>query len=176
MCTPGISPRFKIGSVTHNFINYLVAYTSRLLDIASIQSGCTMEGDVHHRDLLETDYETIRAIVLWDSLFEGWHMIRHCYGFLGNLAAFSFEKAEDDIAALRHIQSLDDDGVKALLANNIRLNRDIQKADMIYQRPTLLFKREKDVLLDVIIETIDVFKGDFGKHGHTLDNIPEEWF
>ncbi len=176
MCTPGIAPQLKIGSVTHNFINYLVAYTSRLLDIASIQSGCTMEGDRHHRDLLETDYETIRAIVLWDSLFEGWHMIRHCYGFLDNLAAFSFEKAEDDIAALRHIQSLDDDGVKALLANNIRLNRDIQKADMIYQRPTLLFKREKDTLLEVIIETIDIFKGDFGKHGHTLENIPEEWF
>jgi hypothetical protein len=176
MCTPGISPQLKIGTVTHNFVNYLVAYTSRLLDIPSVQSGCTIEGDVHHKGLLETDYETVRGIVLWDSLFEGWHMIRHCYGLLDNMAAFSFEKAKDDIAALRHIQSLDDDGVKALLANNISLNRDIQKADMIYQRPTLLFKREKESLLEVIIESIDTFRGDFGKHRHTLENIPEEWF
>jgi hypothetical protein len=176
MCTPGISLQFKIGTVTHNFVNYLVAFTSRLLDIPSVQSGCTIEGHVHHRELLETDYETIRAIILWDSLFEGWHMIRHCYGLLDNLAAFSFEKAEDDIAALRHLQSLDDQGIKALLANNIRLNRDIQKADMIYQRPTLLFKREKDTLLEVMIETIDIFKGNFSKHAHTLENIPEEWF
>ncbi len=113
--------------------------------------------------------------MLWDSLFEGWHMIRHCYGLIDNLAAFSFEKAEDDIAALRHIQSLDDDGVKALLANNVRLNRDIQKADMIYQCPTLLFKCEKDTLLEVMIETMDVFHGNSGKHSNTLENIPEEW-
>ena len=176
LCTPGKSPKMKIGSVVHNFINYLVAYTTRLLDIASIQSGCTIEGKCHHKDLLETDYETVRAMVLWDDMFEGWHMVRHCYGFLNDLAFFSFQKAEDDIAALRHIQSLDDNGITALLATNVRLNRDIKRAEMIYEKPTMIFNREKDTLLEVIIETIDVFNGDFGSHDHTLKNIPEEWF
>lgn len=176
LCTPGKTPKLKIGTVVHNFINFLVAYTSRLLDIASIQSGCTMEGKFHKNELLETDYETVRAMILWDDMFEGWHMIRHCYGFLNDLTFFSFQKAEDDIAALRHIQSLDDTGITALLANNVRLNRDIQKAEMIYQKPTLIFNREKATLLEVFIETIDIFNGDFGNHDHTLKNIPEEWF
>lgn len=176
LCTPGKNPTMKMGSVVHNFINYLVAYTTRLLDIASIQSGCTAEGKFHKKELLETDYETIRAMILWDDMFEGWHMIRHCYGFLNDLAFFSFQKAEDDIAALRHIQSLNDNGITALLATNVRLNRDIKRAEMIYEKPTLIFKREKDRLLEVIIETIDTFNGDFGNHDHTLKNIPEEWF
>ena len=176
MCTPGKNPSLKIGSVVHNFTNYLVAFTSRLLDIASIQSGCTIEGQIHKNELLGTDYETVRAMILWDDMFEGWHMIRHCYGFLNDLAFFSFEKAENDIAALRHIQSLEDNGIIAVLANNVRLNRDIQRAEMIYQDPTLIFQREKDTLLEVIIDTIDIFNGDFGNHDHTLKNIPLEWF
>jgi hypothetical protein len=176
MCTPGKSPVLKIGSVVHNFTNYLVAFTSRLLDIASIQSGCTIEGQVHKNELLETDYQTVRAMVLWDDMFEGWHMVRHSYGFLTDLAYFSFQKAKDDIAALRHIQSLDEIGIIALLANSVRLNRDIQKAELIYQNPTIIFNREKDTLLGVIIEAIDNFNGDFGSHDHTLKNIPIEWF
>ena len=47
---------------------------------------------------------------------------------------------------------------------------------MIFQKPTLLFNREKTVLLEVSIETIDNFNGDFGRHEHTLQNIPIEWF
>jgi len=176
MCTPGKNPLLKIGTVVHNFVNYLVAFTSRLLDVASIQSGCTIEGQIHGREILDTDYETVRAMILWDDMFEGWHMIRHCYGFLNDLAFFSFEKAEDDIAALRHIQSLDENGITSVLANNVRLNRDIQKAAMIYQNPTLIFNREKDTLLEVVIETIDTFNGNFGNHNHTLKNIPQEWF
>lgn len=47
---------------------------------------------------------------------------------------------------------------------------------MLFQKPTLLFNREKNVLLEVSIETIDNFNGDFGRHEHTLQNIPIEWF
>ena len=176
MCTPGSRPQLKIGSVVHNYVNYLVAYTARLLDIASIQSGCTMEGGHHANTILETDYETARAMILWENLFEGWHMIRHCFGFLEDLASFSFRKAEDDIAALHHIQSLDENGITAVLANNVRLNRDYLHAEKIYHKPTLLFQREKDVLLEVILETMEIFNGDFGKHDHTLKNVPTEWF
>lgn len=176
MCTPGKTPQLKIGSVVHNFTNYLVAYTARLLDIASIQSGCTVGSAVHDNAILDTDYETVRAMILWEYLFEGWHMLRHSYGFLGDLISFSFRKADDDIAALRHIQGLDDNGITAVLANNVRLNSDFKKAESIYQEPTLLFSRERETLLDVIIQTIDTFQGDFGKHEHTLKNIPYEWF
>lgn len=176
MCTPGRSPELKLGSVVHNFVNYLIAYTSRLLDIASIQSGCTIEGSVHEKTVLETDYQTVRSMILWENMFEGWHMLRHCYGFLADLAGFSFEKARDDITALRHIQSLDDNGITAILANNVRLNRDYSKAQEIYQRPTLIFSREQDTLLEVILETVENFGGDFGRHEHTLRNIPVEWF
>lgn len=176
MCTPGKKPVLKIGSVVHNFTNYLIAYTARLLDIASSQSGCTVSGGVHDSAILDTDYETVRAMILWDYLFEGWHMLRHSYGFLSDLISFSFRKANDDIAALRHIQGLDDNGITAVLANNVRLNSDFKRAETIYHDPTLLFKRERETLLDVIIETIDIFRGDFGKHEHTLKNIPHEWF
>lgn len=176
MCTPGRSPELKLGSVVHNIVNYLIAYTSRLLDIASIQSGCTIEGSVHEKAILETDYQTVRAMILWENMFEGWHMIRHCYGFLADLAGFSFEKAIDDITALHHIQSLDDNGIAAILANNVRLNRDYNRAEEIYQRPTLIFAREQDTLLEVILETVENFGGDFGRHEHTLKNIPSDWF
>jgi hypothetical protein len=176
MCTPGRSPSLKLGSVVHNFVNYLIAYTSRLLDVASVQSGCTIEGSVHEKTVLGTDYQTVRAMILWENMFEGWHMLRHCYGFLADLAGFSFEKANDDITALRHIQSLDDNGVTAILANNVRLNRDYSRAQEIYQRPTLIFAREQDRLLEVILETVENFGGDFGRHEHTLRNIPVKWF
>lgn len=176
MCKPGRIPELKLGSVVHNFVNYLIAYTSRLLDIASIQSGCTIQGSVHENTILETDYQTVRAMILWENMFEGWHMVRHCYGFLEDLATFSFEKAIDDITALHHIQSLDDNGITAILANNVRLNRDYIRALEIYQMPTLIFTREKDTLLEVVIETVDNFGGNFSLHEHTLKNIPEEWF
>lgn len=176
MCTPGKNPVLKIGTIVHNFVNYLVAFTSRLLDIASIQSGCTIEGSNHRKELLDTDYQTVRAMILWDDLFEGWHMIRHVYGFLNDLAYFSFEKAADDINALRHLKSLDDTGITSVLANNVQLNRDVKRAERVYYEPTLIFNREKDRLLEVIIETMDIFNGDFGNHEHTLKNIPDEWF
>jgi len=176
MCTSGKKPVLKMGSVVHNFTNYLVAYTARLLDIASIQSGCTIEGAAHQNAILETDYQTVRAMILWEYLFEGWHMLRHSYGFLGDLVSFSFQKAEEDIAALRHIQGLDDNGITAVLANNVRLNADFKRAEALYQEPTLIFEREKSTLLDVIIETVNDFGGDFGRHEHTLQNIPNEWF
>ncbi|THB78374.1 MAG: hypothetical protein D6B25_04390 [Desulfobulbaceae bacterium] len=176
MCTPGNKPKLKLGSVVHNYVNYLVSYTSRLLDIASIQSGCTMEGAVHEPTILETDYQTARAMILWENLFEGWHMIRHTYGFLSDMASFSFTKAEADITALRHIQSLDENGINAILANNVKLNRDYNRAQEIYETPTLIFQREDGSLVDVIIETVEHFNGDFGRHEHTLKNVPVEWF
>lgn len=176
MCTAGRKPELKIGSVVHNFVNFLIAYTSRLLDIASVQSGCTIEGSKHENTILDTDYQTVRAMILWENLFEGWHMLRHTYGFLSDLACFSFEKALDDIIALRHIQSLDENGISAILANNVRLNRDYHRAMEIYQNPTLIFNREQDTLLNVIVETVENFGGDFGRHDHTLKNIPQEWF
>ncbi len=176
LCTPGRTAELKIGAVVHNFVNYLVAYTARLLDIPSIQSGCTMEGTIHKEEILGTDYQTVRAMILWEDMFEGWHMLRHIYGFLGDLASFSFKKAEHDIAALHHIQSLDDEGITSVLANNVRLNQDFKRAQEIYKKPTLIFNREKGELVNVIIETIENFKGDFGRHDHTLKNIPSEWF
>ncbi|HHP7235962.1 MAG TPA: trimethylamine methyltransferase family protein [Desulfobacterales bacterium] len=176
MCTPGMNPELKIGSVAHNFVNYLVAYTSRLLDIPSIQSGCTIEGSSHRDEILGTDYQTVRAMLLWEDLFEGWHMLRHVYGFLGNLANFSFHKAENDIAALWHIQSLEDEGIAAVLANNVRLNRDFNRADEIYHNPKMLFDREQGAVVEVIIETMENYQGDFGRHNHTLKNIPSMWF
>jgi len=176
MCTPGKNPRLKIGSVVHNYVNYLVAYTSRLLDIPSIQSGCTSEGATHQKSILDTDYETVRGMLLWENMFEGWHMIRHCYGFLSDLISFSFEKAEADIDALQHIQGLDDTGITAILANNIKLNRDYFRAKEIYQKPTRIFDREGGAIVDVIAETMEVFGSDFSKHDHTLRNIPQEWF
>jgi hypothetical protein len=176
MCRPGRKLELKLGSVVHNFTNYLVAYTSRLLDIPSSQSGCTIEGATHHRTVLDTDFETVRAMILWEDIFEGWHMLRHCYGFLNDLVSFSFQKAHDDIAALHHIQSLDDSGITAILANNVRLYSDVKRADAIYQQPDIIFDREKGALLDVIIKTVADFGGDFGKHAHTLKNIPHEWF
>ena len=176
LCRPGKKPELKLGTVVHNFTNYLIAYTSRLLDIASIQSGCTIEGAIHKQTVLDTDYETVRAMILWEDIFEGWHMLRHCYGFLDDLICFSFQKAQDDIAALRHIQSLDDNGITAVLANNVRLHSDVKRADDIYQKPTLVFDREKGALVEVVIETVANFGGDFGKHDHTLKHIPLEWF
>ncbi len=176
MCTAGKFPELKLGSAVHNFTNYLVAYTSRLLDIPSIQSGCTIEGQIHRDEILGTDYQTVRAMLIWEDIFEGWHMLRHTYGFLGDLAHFSFQKAEDDIAALRHIQSLEDEGITSVLSNNVRMNRDFKKALEIYKRPTLIFKREKGEVVFVIVETVENFKGDFGRHDHTLKNIPSEEF
>lgn len=156
-------------------VNYF-RFTSRLLDIPSIQSGCTIEGSTHETNILDTDYETVRGILLWEHMFEGLHMVRHCYGFLSNLISFSFEKAEADIDALQHIQGLDDAGITTILANNIKLNRDYIRVEEIYQKPTRMFDREGGAIVDVIAETMEVFGSDFSKHDHTLRNIPQEWF
>jgi len=58
----------------------------------------------------------------------------------------------------------------------VRLYSDVKRADGIYQKPTLLFNREKGGIVEVILETVETFGGDFRSHEHTLKNIPAEWF
>jgi hypothetical protein len=130
----------------------------------------------HEKTILDTDYETVRGMLLWGNLFDGWHMVRRSYGFLSDLISFSFDKAEADIDALHHIQGLDEAGITAILANNIKLNRDYSRAESFYEKPIRVFDRENGALIGVIAETMELFDGDFGKHDHTLEHVPHEWF
>lgn len=86
-------PRFdyspNYGLVSHNVLNMLMAHLNMMLDLPTIQSGCTTnEQNVTTRAL--ADARTGLAI------FKkyGFHMVRHAFGFLRGMVDFSIAKLE----------------------------------------------------------------------------------
>jgi len=77
------------GLMSHNILNLLMAHLNMMLDLPTIQSGCTTnEEHVSERALNDAR--------LGIALFKryGFHMLRHSFGFLRGMVDFSIAKLE----------------------------------------------------------------------------------
>jgi trimethylamine--corrinoid protein Co-methyltransferase len=77
------------GLMSHNVLNLLMAHLNMMLDLPTIQSGCsTNEEHVSERALKDAR--------LGIALFKryGFHMLRHSFGFLRGMVDFSIAKLE----------------------------------------------------------------------------------
>jgi len=86
---PRYDYRPNYGLVSHNVLNMLLAHLNMMLDLPTIQSGCTTN-EQHVTPRALSDARTGLAI------FKkyGFHMVRHAFGFLGGLLDFSIVKLE----------------------------------------------------------------------------------
>jgi trimethylamine:corrinoid methyltransferase-like protein len=90
-------PRFEYnpnyGLKSHFVLNLLQAHLNMILDLPACQSGCTTN-EAHLTERALDDARTGQALCKK----YGFHMMRHCFGFLRHLVDFSFAKME---AAIR---------------------------------------------------------------------------
>ena len=104
-------PRFdynpNYGLLSHNVLNLLMAHLNMMLDLPTIQSGCT------------TNEEHVTARALEDARFGlalfkkyDFHMLRHCFGFLRGMVDFSFVKLEKVIEIAEEVTADDAPDVK----------------------------------------------------------------
>jgi len=88
-----------LGLVSHNIANLLMEKVVKRLNIPSIQTACTTSQDAPNRRA-EKDAAVGYAMMKK----YGFHQMRHCFGFLKELIAFSIAKLE------RHIEVCRDTG------------------------------------------------------------------
>ncbi len=90
-------PRFEYnpnyGLKSHFLLNLLMTHLNLMLDIPTFQSGCT----TNEEHVTERALEDARIGQAMCKKY-GFHMMRHCFGFLRHLVDFSFAKLE---AAIR---------------------------------------------------------------------------
>ena len=104
-------PRFdynpNYGLMSHNVLNLLMAHLNMMLDLPTIQSGCT----TNEEHVTERALEDARSGL---GLFKkyGFHMLRHCFGFLRGMVDFSFVKLEKVIKIAEEVTAKDAPGVK----------------------------------------------------------------
>ncbi len=91
-----------LGSLFHNMANYYTSIISKVFELPAIQSGCTITSRDHNPMKQSTDFETERAYKMWNGL-EGWHMLRHCFGFVDNLTTFNMNKMRRDLNCLKKV-------------------------------------------------------------------------
>lgn len=99
MSDPQDNYNISFGSIEHNLCNITLARVPKYLDIPSIQSGCTTNLDKPSK---EVEDDVVRAYKMWNS-FDHWHQVRHCFGFVSYQNAFSLDKMDRDIVALKEI-------------------------------------------------------------------------
>lgn len=93
--------RPALGSVFHNLCNYTVAKVSNYFSVPSVQSGCTING-LHIPNGNHTDSDSYSGFALWNK-FEGWHQVRHCFGFTNGLISFDINKMRRDCVSLASV-------------------------------------------------------------------------
>lgn len=95
-------PRFEYnpnyGLKSHFVLNLLQAHLNMILGLPTFQSGCT----TNEEHLTERALDDARAGQALCKKY-GFHMMRHCFGFLRHLVDFSFAKME---AAIRIAQEV----------------------------------------------------------------------
>lgn len=135
------------GHIEHNFANLSMARVATYLDLPAIQSGCTTNNKIPDPD---TEKDVIRAYKFWNSA-DGWHQVRHCFGFLNYQLAFSIPKMERDCITLQRI---------------LKENEKIRIPKLLYDSDAV----------GVIADCAPI--GTFLNHDHTLKNLEfdeKEW-
>ncbi len=95
-------PRFEYnpnyGLKSHFVLNLLQAHLNMILDLPTFQSGCTTNEE-HLTERALDDARTGQALCKK----YGFHMMRHCFGFLRHLVDFSFAKMEAAIGIAEEV-------------------------------------------------------------------------
>jgi trimethylamine--corrinoid protein Co-methyltransferase len=113
----GYNPNY--GLLSHNVLNLLMAHLNMMLDLPTIQSGCTTnEKHVTERAL----EDALSGLALFKKY--GFHMLRHAFGFLRGMVDFSFVKLEKviriaeevtaDVAPEVKMPAYDERGIKSI--------------------------------------------------------------
>ena len=88
-----------LGLVSHNAANLLMEKVSKKLDIPSIQTACTTSQEHPNK---KAEEEAVAGFAMMKK--HGFHQMRHAFGFLKELVAFSIAKLE------RHIELMQETG------------------------------------------------------------------
>lgn len=116
-----------LGLISHNIVNLLMEKVNKKLDIPSIQTACTTSQDKPNR---QSEEEAVRGYGLMKKY--GFHQMRHAFGFLRELIAFSISKLERHIVLCRDtgpdkvpeftIEPYDTEGLEAIIRNGSKAN------------------------------------------------------
>jgi trimethylamine:corrinoid methyltransferase-like protein len=88
-----------LGLVSHNAANLLMEKVSKKLDIPAIQTACTTSQEHPNK---KAEEEAVAGFAMMKK--HGFHQMRHAFGFLKELVAFSIAKLE------RHIELMQETG------------------------------------------------------------------
>lgn len=116
-----------LGLLSHNIANLLMEKVSHRLGLPSIQTACTTNQDAPN---LEAEKDAILGFALMKK--HGFHQMRHAFGFLRELIAFSIGKLERHIVLCREtspdqgpvfeLDAFDEEGLEAIRRNGSRAN------------------------------------------------------
>jgi len=116
-----------LGLVSHNIANLLMEKVNKMLDIPSIQTACTTSQD-HPNKRAEEDAVAGYAIMKK----QGFHQMRHAFGFLKELISFSISKLQRHIELCRettpdqapefNIDPYDNEGLDVIRRNGSMAN------------------------------------------------------
>jgi trimethylamine:corrinoid methyltransferase-like protein len=116
-----------LGLVSHNIANLLMEKINHGLDIPSIQTGCTTSQDSPNP---RSEHDAANGFSLLKKY--GFHQMRHAFGFLRELIAFSIAKLERHIELCREIgpdqapdyrtEPYDPEGLEAIVRNGSTAN------------------------------------------------------
>jgi trimethylamine:corrinoid methyltransferase-like protein len=116
-----------LGLIAHNAANLLMEKINKMLDIPSIQTGCTTSQE---RPNQESDRESINGYSLMKKY--GFHQMRHAFGFLNELISFSIAKLERNIQLCREttpdqapdyeLEAYDPEGYECIKRNGSKAN------------------------------------------------------
>jgi len=85
-----------LGLVSHNVANLLLEKVNKKLGLPSIQTACTTSEDTPNK---KAEEDAINGFAMMKK--HGFHQMRHCFGFLKELIAFSIAKLERHIELCR---------------------------------------------------------------------------
>jgi len=85
-----------LGLVSHNVANLLLEKVNKKLGLPSIQTACTTSEDIPNK---KAEEDAINGFAMMKK--HGFHQMRHCFGFLKELIAFSISKLERHIELCR---------------------------------------------------------------------------
>lgn len=116
-----------LGLMSHNIANLLMEKVNKTLDIPSIQTAGTTSQDKPNR---QSEEEAVRGYGLMKKY--GFHQMRHAFGFLRELIAFSLDKLERHIVLCRDtgpdqvpeftLEPYDTEGFEAIMRNGSKAN------------------------------------------------------
>jgi len=116
-----------LGLVSHNVANLLQEKINKQLDIPSIQTACTTSQDRPNR---QAEEDAVKGYALMKK--NGFHQMRHAFGFLRELISFSIAKLERHIILCEEtgpeevpeyeMEPYDPEGLEAIIRNGSQAN------------------------------------------------------